>query len=240
MVDHNDSSAVARQESVQPSLWDRLVDDLPGLVAETDAMRAELGKELGSVENVDELISGGDRSIERRRDLDDETRMRARRLARMMSRRQFLQENGIVVNADVLREAVRRDIEMLFNIERYEADFLLTPKEAATFENPGDLLEDFPNVKSSVVNYGVPAFAGKLDTSFDNNQLAKELKEVVQNYEPRFKRESVRVKVVTNRKTGMRIEIDGILMLSPVPERLRLSTSVDLDNGNAVTQLEQL
>lgn len=203
-------------------------------------MHAELAKELGSKQVLDELIAGGDRAIERNKELDGEVRQKASRLVRMMARRRFLQDNGIVVNSDVLREAVRRDIEMLFNIERFEADFLLTERESVDFENPSELIADFPNVRSSVVNYGVPSFAGKLDTSFDNDQLAKELREVVQNFEPRFKRDSVRVKVITSRKTGMRIEIDGVLMLSPVPERLRLTTSIDLDNGNAVTQLEQM
>ncbi len=32
----------SRTEAVQPSLWDRLVDDLPGIVAETDRQRADL------------------------------------------------------------------------------------------------------------------------------------------------------------------------------------------------------
>ena len=38
---------LSRREAVQPSLWDRLVDDLPGLVSETEIRRAELGAEVG-------------------------------------------------------------------------------------------------------------------------------------------------------------------------------------------------
>ncbi len=38
----------------------------------------------------------------------------------------------------------------------------------------------------------------------------------------------------------MRIEIDGVLMLSPVPERLRLSTVINLENGKASTTVEAL
>lgn len=65
------------------------------------------------------------------------------------------------------------------------------------------------------------------------------MKEVVAVFEPRLKRDTIRVKVNTSDKTGMKIEIEGTLMLSPVPERLRLSTTIDLDNGQAATRLEE-
>ena len=42
----------------------------------------------------------------------------------------------------------------------------------------------------------------------------------------------------TGDKIGLRIDIEGVLLLSPIPERLRLSTSVDLDSGRALTVLE--
>uniref|UniRef100_UPI00356A3FE9 type VI secretion system baseplate subunit TssE n=1 Tax=Puniceibacterium confluentis TaxID=1958944 RepID=UPI00356A3FE9 len=139
----------------------------------------------------------------------------------------------------VLREAVRRDIEMLFNIERLEANFLLTDREALDNPSPASLLEAFPEVRSSVVNYGVPSFSGRSGSDFNKDDLAREIKAVLNIYEPRLKRDSVRVRVRTGEKTGMRIDIDGVLLLSPVPERLRLSTSIDMDNGRALTALEE-
>ena len=57
-------------------------------------------------------------------------------------------------------------------------------------------------------------------------------------FEPRLKRDTIRVKVAQGDRTGMKIEVDAMLMLSPVPERLRLSTMVDLDNGRATTSVE--
>ncbi len=236
----DDSLSGSRQEAVQPSLWDRLVDELPGIVAETTAMRAELAKLLTEPGQLDSLDTGGLRAAERLNGVTDDTRLLAHRYARLMARRRFLEDSGILVNADVLREAVRRDIEMLFNIERMEADILLTDREAQNFENPSELLAGFPEVRSSVLNYGVPSFAGRLDTSFETESLARELKTVINNFEPRLKPDTVRVKVHLNRKTGMRIEIDGVLMLSPVPERLRLSTSINLDSGQAATTLEEV
>jgi type VI secretion system protein ImpF len=230
----------SRQEAVQPSLWDRLVNDLPGVLAETSAMRRDLVSRLGAEADVDALIEGGPRAIERRTDLDDETRALARRLWQGESRKRLLEERGIVVTADVLREAVRRDIEMLFNVERLEAHHLMTDTEALETTDPADAVAGFPEVRTSVLNYGVPAFSGRLSSSFDADHLAREIKAILTIFEPRLRRDSVKVKAHYSAKTGMRIEIDALLMLTPVPERLRLSTRIDLDTGQAATTLEEV
>jgi len=239
VTDRGDAPSVSRQEAVQPSLWDRLIDDLPGLVSESDALRRDLVRVLPSEDEAEALITGGARAIEQRSDLDEDTRLLAHRVVQIMARRRRLEDSGIIVTADVLREAVRRDIEMLFNIERLEAQFLLTDRETLDHPSPASLLEGFPEVRTSVVNYGVPSFSGRMGSDFNKDDLAREIKMVLNTYEPRLKRDSVRVRVRTGEKTGLRIDIEGVLLLSPVPERLRLSTSIDLDNGNALTALEE-
>lgn len=238
MADRDESTAVARQEAVQPSLWDRLVDELPGISAERDALQRDLTKALGDAEQVAALVSGGARGIERRTDLDEDTKQLAHRLVLLLTRKRRLEEGGVVVTSDVLREAVRRDIEMLFNIERLEAQFLLTDRETLAHDSPASQLAEFPHVRASVLNYGVPSFSGRSGSDFDKDDLAREIKAVLNTFEPRLKKDSVKVRVRTGDKIGMRIDIDGILLLSPVPERLRLYTSVDLDNGRALTTLE--
>ena len=112
------SGLSARQERVQPSLWDRLVDELPGVLAETDSMRLELSKELGRNVDLEQVVLGGARAVEQLVDLGDEQRQKLHVYVAKMHQRQRLEDSGIVVDADTLREAVRRDIEMLFNIER--------------------------------------------------------------------------------------------------------------------------
>ncbi|MGR3270598.1 type VI secretion system baseplate subunit TssE [Thalassococcus profundi] len=247
MTDRTNAPSVSRQEAVQPSLWDRLVDDLPGLVAESDALRRDLVTEImaeagsdraDAEEDAAALIAGGARAIERREDLSPDTRQLAHRVVQLTTRRRRLEESGVIVTADVLREAVRRDIEMLFNIERMEAKFLLSDREALDHPDPTSQLADFPEVRASVLNYGVPSFSGRMGSDFDKDDLAREIKAVLNIYEPRLKKESVKVRVRSGEKTGLRIDIDGVLLLSPVPERLRLSTSIDLDNGQAMTALE--
>ncbi len=104
---------------------------------------------------------------------------------------------------------------------------------------PAALIADFPHVRRSVVNYGVPAFAGRRARDFDPDRLARELKSVVTAFEPRLRPDTVSVRVVTSDRAGFRIEVEGMLMLAPVPERLRLATLIDLDNGRATTQARE-
>lgn len=233
-----DFTTTARQEMVQPSLWDRLVDDLPGVVAETDSLMHELQTDLGPDFDLGQIIDGGTRAVERRTDLDDEMRRRLNFLVSKTLLRRKLEDRGIVVDSGILREAVRRDIEMLFNIERMEAHIMLSDVEHMRIETPAEQLANFPQVRSSVLNYGVPSFSGRRGSDFDKDTLEREIRQVLHVFEPRLKKSTVRVKVTIDPKTGMRIDIDGVLLLSPVPERLRLSTSIDLDNGQASTTVE--
>lgn len=227
----------SRQEAVQPSLWDRLVDDLPGLAAEIARARAELARDIGET-RLAALIDRGRRGLDQDSTLTDDQRRALVLLFNRLERHSFLQERGIVVTPEVLREAVRRDIEALFNVERMEARLLVTPTERGTALDPADVLADFPHVRRSVLNYGVPCFSGRRARDFDPEALARELREVVATFEPRLKRDSLRVKVETGAKTGLRVVIEGVLMLTPTPERLRLATTIDLDSGRAMTARE--
>lgn len=228
----------SRREAVQPSLWDRLVDDLPGIVAETDRRQAELAAAIGPA-RLEAILAQGARGIERDTDLTEPQRRELHLLIGQIERRTFLEQRGIVVTADVLREAVRRDIEALFNVERYESGFVGTDLEHEAIEEPGAIIADFPLARRSVLNYGVPSFSGRGTKEFDLDALARELREVIAVFEPRLKRDTIKVKASTGDALGMRISIEGTLMLSPIAERLRLSTTLNLDNGRASTVVEE-
>jgi len=233
------SSPQATSEAAQPSLWDRLVNDLPGVSSEIDGLREALVAELGA-ERVEALAAGGRRGIEADPALTAPQKERLARLVAQVERRAEIEARGIVVSGRVLREAVRRDIEALFNTERFEGVPLRTPHEAALQSDDPPGLADFPEVRRSVVNFGVPAFAGRSSRDFDREALARELKAVLATFEPRLKESATRVTVSTSEKTGITIEIDGLLVMSPVPERLRLRTLVDLENGWARTSLQEV
>jgi type VI secretion system protein ImpF len=226
----------ATREAVQPSLWDRLVNDLPGVESEVEGLRQALAQELGA-ERLDALLAGGPRAIEADPALVPAQKERLGRLTSQEHKRAELAARGIVVSPDVLREAVRRDIEALFNTERFECTLLLTGREAEADPSPPGL-EDFPEVRRSVVNYGVPAFAGRSARDFDREALAREIRAVLAAFEPRLKESATTVTVSTSDKAaGLSIEIDGLLIMAPAPERLRLRTMVDLDTGRARTTL---
>jgi type VI secretion system protein ImpF len=227
----------AVREAVQPSLWDRLVDDLPGVTAEIDALRQALAQALGP-ERLGALLDGGLRAIEADASLRPGQKEALARLIAQERARAALEERGIVVSPEVLREAVRRDIEALFNTERLEATPLLADAEREAVELSLDLA-DFPEVRRSVVNYGVPPFAGHSSRDFDRGALERELRAVLAAFEPRLRESATKVTVSTSdRAEGLAIEIDGLLIMAPAPERLRLRTVVDLDTGRARTTVK--
>jgi type VI secretion system protein ImpF len=233
------SSPQATREAAQPSLWDRLVNDLPGVSSEIDGLRDALVAELGT-ERLEGLVAAGRRGIEADPALTAPQKERLARLLAQLERRAEIEARGIVVSGRILREAVRRDIEALFNTERFESVPLRTPHERALQSDDPPGLADFPEVRRSVVNFGVPAFAGRSSRDFDREALARELKAILGTFEPRLKESATKVTVSTSEKTGITIEIDGLLVMSPVPERLRLRTLVDLENGLARTSLQEV
>lgn len=228
----------ATREAVQPSLWDRLVNDLPGVASEIAGLWAALAQELGE-EPLEALLAGSVRAVEADPLLTPAQKERLTRLIARERRRAELEARGIVVSPDVLREAVRRDIEVLFNSERFESVPLVTPREAEAGADHPPSLADYPEVRRSVVNFGVPPFAGRSARDFDRDALAREIRALLAVFEPRLKEKATRVAVSLSEKTGVAIEIEGLLMMSPAPERLRLRTLVDLETGRAETRLRE-
>ena len=82
MADRTDTPQAVR-EAVQPSLWDRLLDELHDLGAEAAALRRELVRALGDEAGVETLLAGGARAIATEPRLDDDARRRALRLGRI-------------------------------------------------------------------------------------------------------------------------------------------------------------
>jgi type VI secretion system protein ImpF len=232
------TSPQATREAAQPSLWDRLVNDLPGVASEIDGLRAALVAELGPG-RVEAVAAGGRRGIEADPALSAAQKERLARLLAQVERRAEIEARGIVVSGRVLREAVRRDIEALFNTERFESVPLRTPHEGARQADDPPSLADFPEVRRSVVNFGVPAFAGRSPRDFDREALARELKAVLATFEPRLKESATKVSVNLGDKTGLKIEIDAVLIMTPTPERMRLRTTINLDNGLARTEFRE-
>ncbi|WP_244742121.1 type VI secretion system baseplate subunit TssE [Mesorhizobium sp. L-8-10] len=227
----------ATREAVQPSLWDRLVNDLPGLTSEIDVLLKALSDELDE-QRLDRLLAGGAKTIDADPELTSDQKRRLHRLLMQNRRRVELESRGVVVSPTVLREAVRRDIEALFNTERFQSVPLLSPVEAELATDTPLALDDFPEARRSVVNFGVPSFSGRSARDFDREELAREIRAVLGIFEPRLKDGETKVTVTLGDKSmGLKIEIDAVLVMTPTPERLKLRTTIDLDNGSARTEL---
>ena len=131
-----------------------------------------------------------------------------------------------VLSLNRLKRSVLRDLAWLLNCGNL----------AAT-EN----LEEYPEVESSVLNYGVRDLAGTTVSGTDVIMLEREIRQAILNFEPRILADSLRVDVHIDRdkmshKT-MSFVINGQLWAQPLPISLLLSTDIDLETGSvAVTE----
>lgn len=130
-----------------------------------------------------------------------------------------------VLSVQKLREAVLRDLAWLLNTGHLE-----------TTED----LDDYPHVRDSVLNYGMPDITGLTATNADTDALEKSVREAVIRFEPRILEKTVRVRISNDRTTmgrnSMVFTIEGQLWAEPTPISLYLKTEVDLETGDvAVT-----
>ena len=121
-----------------------------------------------------------------------------------------------------LRECVRRDLTWLLNTTNLGA--------------LQDLTEQ-PEVQRSVLNYGMPDFAGRTASTVDVRMMERLIVRVIADFEPRLLRSSVKVRVVADpdkmNHNAMCFQIEAELWAQPLPLRLFLRTEIDLESGAA-------
>ncbi len=117
----------------------------------------------------------------------------------------------------LLKIAVRRDLEWLLNSRR--------------IANPSP--SDFAQLGKSLYFYGLPDFSSmSLNSPRDKNALLRELERSVAYYEPRLK--GIRVSLLeapNNTLRVLRFQIEGMLMMDPVPEQISFDTVLQLNSG---------
>ncbi len=121
-----------------------------------------------------------------------------------------------------LRECVRRDLTWLLNTTNLGA--------------LQDLTEQ-PEVERSVLNYGMPDFAGRTASTVDVRMMERLIVRVIADFEPRLLRSSVKVRVIADpdkmNHNAMCFQIEAELWAQPLPLRLFLRTEIDLESGAA-------
>jgi len=123
-----------------------------------------------------------------------------------------------ILSFSKLKQSVMRDLEWLLN--------------AGCLETTQDL-SDYPQVKKSVLNYGLPDLSGTTASNVDSTTLERLLRQAIVNFEPRILADSLKVRVTDRDKhNNIIFEIDGELWSQPTPERLYLKTILDLELGS--------
>ncbi len=123
------------------------------------------------------------------------------------------------VSTRKLRDYVCRDLAALLNSNSLEVSIDLAA---------------FPQVRQSVLNYGMPSLAGRTARSVDPQQTAAQIEAVIRRFEPRLSR----VKVTPELKEGgsealvLAFRIEAELWGHPAPQQLVLRTSIDVDSGD--------
>ncbi|MEM7259029.1 MAG: type VI secretion system baseplate subunit TssE, partial [Pseudomonadota bacterium] len=121
--------------------------------------------------------------------------------------------------------AVLRDLEWLLNTSNIELDVDL---------------EGTPEVRSSVLNYGMPNLSGKTISSVDIPHIERCIADAIKAFEPRILPNTIRVKTVAGAQVShgnsVVFQIEGTLWGKPMPEVLFLRTELDLELGEVVLQ----
>ena len=120
-----------------------------------------------------------------------------------------------------LKESVIRDLEWLLN--------------SGNLDGVEDL-SGFPEVRHSVLNYGVTDMAGKTLSRRDMEEVERMLRQAIMDFEPRILPKTLEVKAVLDDKAmgkhSLVFTISGELWSEPAPERLLLKTVLDLQLGS--------
>ncbi len=125
-----------------------------------------------------------------------------------------------VISATRLRDCVSRDVSWLLNCVWLEAS---------------DDLGDFPEVRRSVVNFGIPDLTGVSMAGIDAGALQRKVKEAILAFEPRLTADTLQVLVDTNttqmNRKSLMFRIESEMWAQPIPLNLYLKTEVDLETG---------
>jgi type VI secretion system protein ImpF len=117
-----------------------------------------------------------------------------------------------------LRDSVFRDLRWLLNSMSLD-----TTEELARY----------PHVERSVLNFGMPALAGRAMSGIDAKTTAERIALAIRCFEPRLSK--VRVtpekRAYGNQEFALEFRIEAELWGQPAPQQLLMTTHIDLDTG---------
>jgi type VI secretion system protein ImpF len=162
----------------------------------------------------DKLVAGNDIGGMRGEELDEaEERRDSLRFLSVPAVERF--------NESALRATVRRELAWLLNTTNLAASVDLDP---------------FPQVQSSVINYGVPDLAGKSLSSRAVLRRAREIRDAIRMFEPRIEPATLNVEIAATveRENSLTFVIHGDVRSAVRAVPIKLRTDVEADSA-AVT-----
>lgn len=135
----------------------------------------------------------------------------------------------IVVSRKQLRQIILRDLSWLLNATNAESD---------------SAFQEFPQVRHSALNFGLPAFSGKRASDVKLGDLEEEIRRAIALFEPRVMSSTLSVRGIVSSDNEAAhnmvvFEIRGQIWAHPYPIEMLLKSSIDLETGS-VSLLDQL
>ncbi len=126
-----------------------------------------------------------------------------------------------VVSKGRLKRTVLRDLIWLLN---------------TTAHHTADQLDNYPEVRRSVLNFGIPVLSGKNFSGLDWRDLERKIYDAILIFEPRILPESLSVKAFApgdplGHHNLLQFELRGELWSMPFPIELLLRSELDLETG---------
>lgn len=120
-----------------------------------------------------------------------------------------------------LREAVLRDLGWLFN--------------ASGMDDIVDL-EPYPEVRRSVLNFGLRSLAGRPVSSIDLHDVCRRIRDAITFFEPRLSHVRVTPEIRDGPDAGLTVSflVEAELWGQPMAQQLSLRTSIDVESGDVV------
>lgn len=129
-------------------------------------------------------------------------------------------DSARVISKAELRAAVLRDLSWLFNAVQPHPEWV----------------EERPALATTVLNFGMPALAGKQVSKIDVARLERTIADTIKAFEPRILPATLVVSAieptsVMDTHNVIEFEIRGHLWAQPVPLEILLRTKLDLEAG---------
>ena len=123
------------------------------------------------------------------------------------------------LSAGRLRAAITRDLGVLLNTLSLDAT---------------QDLDKYPEVRKSVLNYGMPALVGRAVSGVDTQATARRIEAAIACFEPRLSGVTVAVnsedEVISD--SELRFEIEAQMWSYPSMQHVLLDTRIDIDSGD--------